>query len=398
MKNVKTFACLVALTGTILLAGCSGQPQASENRYLDYAVRLTDSEIKRNPESWILDFSKAPKWNYCHGLELQAILQVYEATGTQSYFDYAYSYGDTMVFEDGTIRTYKLEDYNIDRVNAGNILYPLYNLTREERFAKAIRLLREQMATHPRTSEGSFWHKKVYPHQVWLDGLYMATPFLAHYAKELNEPALFEDVAVQIIDVKKHLYDPQTGLYYHGWDEAREQKWADPGTGLSPHFWSRSIGWYMMAMVDVLDFFPADHPKRSEIISQLEELAVALEKFRDPETGMWYQVTDQMGREGNYLESTGSAMFIYSWIKGGRKGYLDASWEEKGRQAYDQFVKRFLKEEADGSLSITDCCAVAGLGGDPVYRDGSYEYYISEPIRDNDPKAIGPFIMTSVML
>lgn len=362
------------------------------------AIKMADSDMKRNPEAWMIDFSKALKWNYCHGLVMQSILQVWDKTGNTKYYDYVYDYADTMVNTDGTIKTYNALDYNIDRVNTGKILFPILNKTGEQRFVTAIELQREQMRTHPRTSGGSFWHKKVYPHQVWLDGLYMAGPFLAQYAKENNEQALFTDVALQITDVRKHLYDPKTGLYFHGWDESKQQRWSDPNTGLSPHFWSRSIGWYMMSIVDVLDFLPANHASRPEIIKILQELAASLEKFRDPETGMWYQVTDLGDREGNYLESTGSIMFIYAWIKGAQKGYLNENYLEKGKKAYDQYLAQFVKTEEDGTCSITDCCSVAGLGGEKNYRDGSFEYYISEPIRDNDPKAVGPFIMVSLLL
>lgn len=361
-------------------------------------VRMADSDMKRNPEAWMLDFSKSLKWNYCHGLVMQSILQVYDKTGDTKYYDYVYDYVDTMINKDGVIYGYKPEEYNIDRVNTGKILFPILAKTGEQRFKTALDHQREQMRTHPRTKGGSFWHKKVYPHQVWLDGLYMAGPFLAQYAKENNEQALFDDVALQIVDVRKHLYDPKTGLYFHGWDESRQQRWANPETGLSPNFWSRSIGWYMMSIVDVLDFLPENHKDRPAILKILQELAVSLESFRDPATGMWYQVTDKQHKKGNYLESTGSIMFIYSWIKGAQKGYLDKSYLKKGEEAYEQYVKRFVKTETDGSLSITDCCSVAGLGGDKNYRDGSFEYYISEPVRDNDPKAIGPFIMTSLLL
>jgi Predicted unsaturated glucuronyl hydrolase involved in regulation of bacterial surface properties, and related proteins len=363
-----------------------------------YSVRMADSEMKRNPESWMLDFSKAPKWNYCHGLILQSVLQVYEKTGDKKYYDYAYSYADLMINSEGQIKTYKPEEYNIDRLNSGKILFPIFEQTKEERFRKALQLLRDQMKTHPRTKEGSFWHKKIYPHQVWLDGLYMAGPFLAEYGKIFNEPQLFDEVALQLIDAHKYLHDKETGLYYHGWDESRQQRWADPETGLSPNFWSRSIGWYMMALTDVLDYLPNTHPKRLKIIGILQDLSETVEKFRDPKTGMWYQVTDKIGKEGNYVESSGSAMFIYSWIKGAQKGYLDTKFEKKGKKAYEQFVKRFIKEETDGTISVTDGCAVAGLGGDKKYRDGSYEYYLSEPVRDNDPKAVGPFIMASLLL
>lgn len=369
---------------------------AVENK--PYSVWLVDSEIQRNPEAWMLDFSKSPKWNYCHGLELEAILDVWQVTKDKKYYDYAYSYADTMVLSDGSIRTYKPLEYNIDRLNSGKYLFRIYRETKEERFKLALELMRNQMKTHPRTSDGSFWHKKIYPHQVWLDGLYMAGPYLAQYAQVFDEPELFDDVALQILDVHKYMYDSKTGLYYHGWDESREQRWADPKTGLSPNFWSRSIGWYMMAIVDVLDFLPIDHPKRPELISILKNLSASIEKFRDPDSGMWYQVTDLGDRKGNYIESSGSAMFIYSWVKGAQKGYLDLSYLQKGEKAYDQFVKRFIRKDADGSISVTDGCSVAGLGGEKVYRDGSFEYYISEPVKDNDPKVVGPFIMLSVLL
>lgn len=233
---------------------------------------------------------------------------------------------------------------------------------------------------------------------MWLDGIYMASPFLAEYAQKFNEPALYDEVAFQVITMAKRSYDPKTGLYYHGWDESRQQRWADPQTGLSPNFWSRSMGWYMMAMVDVLEFLPANHPKRPEIIKILTDLSVSLDNYRDPKTGMWYQVTDKINEKGNYLESSGSAMFIYAWVKGGQNGYLPKSFLKKGKTAYAQFVKRFIKQNTDGTISLTDVCSVAGLGGSPKYRDGSFAYYISEKVRDNDPKAVAPFIMVSVLL
>lgn len=381
------------ITTILLLSGMAFGAVAQEN-----AIKMADSEMLRNPEAWMIDFSKAPKWNYCHGLVMQSILQVGEKTQNEAYYNYVYEYADLMVEPDGQIKTYKPLEYNIDRVNTGNILYPILEKSQEERYKKAIDLQRSQMRTHPRTTAGSFWHKLIYPHQVWLDGLYMAGPFLTRYAATYDEDALFDDVVLQIVDVKKYMFDEKSGLYYHGWDESRQQRWADPETGLSPHFWSRSIGWYMMAMVDVLDFLPEEHPKRGEVLTILQDLSAAVEKYQEPETGMWYQVTDQGSREGNYLESSGSIMFIYTWIKGAQKGYLDSSYLQKGEAAYEQFVQRFLKEEKDGTLTITDGCSVAGLGGDKVYRDGSFEYYISEPIRDNDPKVVGPFIMTSVLL
>jgi len=363
-----------------------------------YFIRMADSEMKRMPESWMTDFAKKPKWDYCNGLELQAIYMVWKKTAEPKYFNYVKSYTDTIIASDGSITGYKLPDYNIDKLNSGKILFDLYAKTKEEKLKNAMDILRNQMKTHPRTNEGGFWHKKIYPNQMWLDGMYMASPYLAEYAYRFDEKELFDEVANQILTMAKHSYDLKTGLYYHGWDESRAQKWSNPQTGCSPNFWSRSMGWYMMAMVDVLDYLPKDHPKRAEIIKILNDLSKSLDKYRDPKTGMWYQVTDKVGAEGNYVESSGSAMFIYTWVKGAQKGYLPKEYLSKGLKAYDQFVKKFVKENPDGTISLTDVCSVAGLGGEPRYRDGSYEYYISEPKRDNDPKAVGPFIMVSVLL
>lgn len=385
---------LIVFLALASVCSCSAPAKEMKNY-----IRMTESEMKRNPESWMLDFSKAPKWNYCPGLLLLSIQKVYEKTGDKKYFNYIKSYADTMLLDNGNqIRTYKPETYNLDMINSGKFLFALYKETGEEKYKNALALLRNQMLTHPRTSEDGFWHKQIYPYQLWLDGVYMASPFLAQYAEVFNEPALFDEVAHQATLVAQKTYSPETGLYYHGWDEKRVQIWANPETGLSPNFWSRSIGWYVMALVDILDFLPENHLKRPEIIQIAQGLAAALEKYREPATGMWYQVTDKADEPGNYLESTGSIMFIYFWAKGAQKGYLDSSYLEKSQVAYDQFVKQFVVENPDGTISITKCCVVAGLGGSGNRRDGSFQYYISEPIRENDPKAVGPFIMTSELL
>ena len=363
-----------------------------------YYVQMANSQMKRNPQSWMIDFAKTLRWDYCQGLELQAFYKVWEKTKDKRYFDYMKSYTDTIIDSNGKIIVYKKSDYNIDKVNPGKFLFLLYSTTKEEKLRIAIDSLYSQLQSHPRTSDGGFWHKKVYPHQMWLDGLYMGTPFLAEYAMRNNLPASTDDAIHQILTMAKHGYDAKTGLYYHGWDESRSQRWSNPKTGQSPNFWSRSIGWYMMSMVDALDFIPATHPQRDEVIKILQNLTDSLLNFNDPKTGMWYQVTDKTDEKGNYLESTGSSMFIYSMVKAGQKGYLPKSYLKKGKSLYKQFVKTFIKKNNDGTISVTNCCAVAGLGGDKNYRDGSFEYYISEPVRDNDPKAVAPFMMVSVLL
>ena len=393
MNKIQTSLLFIPLVS--LLLNCSSVKEAAADPWY---IRMADSEMQRYPESWMVDFSEKIKWNYTHGLEMLAMIQASEKSGDEKYYRYAEAYADTMVNDDGTIKTYQLERYNIDHINPGKILFPIYDKSENAKYLKALQLLRSQMETHPRISNGGFWHKQIYPHQVWLDGLYMAGPFLAEYGKRFNEPALFDEAALQLITAWDDLIDEESGLLYHGWDESRQQRWADPVTGRSPHFWSRSIGWYMMAMVDVLDHLPEEHPQRAAIIERLNRIATAVERYRDPATGMWYQVTNLGEREGNYLESSGSIMFIYSWVKGAQKGYLPDAFLQKGAEAYDQFLEQFIRENEDGTISVTDVCSVAGLGGEKRYRDGSFEYYISEPIRDDDPKAVGPFIMTSILL
>lgn len=365
--------------------------------YKEWAVKIADSDIKRNPELWMADFVQKPKWDYTQGLMAKAVTQVFKATGDKKYFDYVHRFADFFVNDKGDILTYKLSDYNIDRVNGGNFLFDMYDMTKDPKFTKAIELLHSQMVTHPRVSEGAFWHKKVYPHQIWLDGLYMGSPFLARYAKEFNKPEIFDDVYTQFRVCDKHTLDPVTGLNYHAWDESREQRWANKETGQSPHFWGRSMGWYMMAMVDVLDYMPEYHPGRFEIIKMLNRLANSLMKFQDKKTRMWYQVTNYPKREGNYLESTSTTMYAYAMAKGANKGYLPAKFRKEAEKIFAGLIKHSTEVNEDGTISITRACSVAGLGGNP-YRDGSYEYYISEPIRSNDPKGVGPFILLALEL
>ncbi|MFV0391017.1 MAG: glycoside hydrolase family 105 protein [Paludibacteraceae bacterium] len=391
MKTKRINSIVSVLLLFFAFVGCSP-------RVAPYYIRMTDSEMKRNPESWMLDFQSKLKWNYTQGLELDAFLDVWEKTGEKKYFDYVLSYADTIISEDATIETYKLSNYNIDHVNPGKMLFRLYEGTKDSKYKMAMDTLVSQMSTHPRTANGGFWHKKIYPHQVWLDGIYMAPPFLAEYGSVFNQPDLIDDAVLQITTAYDDLVDESTGLLYHGWDESREQRWADPLTGKSPNFWSRSIGWYMMAIVDVLDFLPQDHPKRNEVTEILHKISTSVEKYQEPQSGMWYQVTDQGNRSGNYLESSGSIMFIYSWVKGAKNGYLSNDFLVKGQKAYAQFLKQFVVENQDGTITIKDACSVAGLGGEKNYRDGSFEYYISELKRDNDAKVVGPFIKVSILL
>lgn len=362
---------------------------------ISWASKMADADIIRNPEGWMLDFSKEPRWNYCHGLVCSSLEKLWQQSGNEKYYNYIKKYADEMINADGTIKTYNLENYNIDAVNSGKFLFALYERTKDPKYEKAIRLLRNQMKTHPRTAEGGFWHKKTYPHQMWLDGLYMASPFLAQYAKVFNEKELFDDVANQIILIDKHNKNEATGLYHHGWDESKEQQWADKTTGKSPHVWGRGMGWYAMTLVDVLDFFPKNHPKYKDIFKITQSFAQTLAKYQDQESGLWYQVMDVGKKEGNYLESSGSTMFVYFLKKAVNKGYLKSNFKAVAAKGYDGILKNFIKTQADGGITITDACAGAGLGGKP-YRSGTYEYYCNEAKRDNDPKSVGPFILLAL--
>lgn len=356
-----------------------------------WSIRVAESEMIRNPESWQLDFLSSPKWDYCLGVELGAFLNIYDAYGDKKFYDYALAYCDTMVHNDGSILTYRPSELSLDRINTGKIFFRIYEQTKDIKYKKAMDLLRSQLDCQPRNKEGGFWHKLVYPNQTWLDGVYMASPYYAEYAFRNNEVDAYQDVICQLLVAAKHTYDPVTGLYRHAWDEARKQQWADKESGQSPHTWGRAMGWYAMALVDVLEFIPKHEAGRDSVLSVLENVVEQIKRWQDPESGLWYQVIDRSGDEGNYLESSVSTMFIYTLYKGIRLGLVDPSYMEVADRGYEGVMKHFIEVDDNGLVSITQTCAVAGLGGNP-YRSGTYEYYINEKVRANDPKAIGPFI------
>ncbi|MFC0214641.1 glycoside hydrolase family 105 protein [Paenibacillus chartarius] len=356
---------------------------------------MADSFMSRYPIVSDMPYQKRRNWNYETGCVLTVCERLWRLTGDQRYFDYIRSNVDIFVREDGTIDTYNLNEYNVDQINQGKALFVLHEQTGEKKYREAIELLMNQMRSHPRTSEGGLWHKKIYPYQMWLDGVYMTSPFLAAYAVAHNEPEWFDDVANEILLMEKRSRDPKTGLLYHGWDESREQLWADKVTGLSSQFWSRAVGWFMMAVVDVLDLLPITHPKRGEIVGIFYRLAEAIVKVQDQESGMWYQVLDQGDRAGNYLEASGSSMFVYALAKGARHGYLGSGELEAARRGFEGLLNRCVSTAPDGGLQLEHICSVAGLGNKP-YRYGTYEYYVGEPTRTDDPKGVAPFIMAAM--
>ncbi|MCA8829676.1 glycoside hydrolase family 88 protein [Hymenobacter pini] len=358
--------------------------------------RMADAFISWHPDSIVIGNRKTARWDYEQGLMLKALERVWQRTGDARYFTYIQKDLDQFVRPDGSIRTYKLEDYNLDNLTTGHVLLTLSQMSvpQVEKYQKAAQLLRKQLEAQPRTKAGGFWHKKIYTNQMWLDGLYMAEPFYAEYSQVFNQPAGFDDVAKQFALIEQNLVDPKTGLLYHGYDESREQKWANKTTGQSPNFWDRGMGWYAMALVDVLDYFPQNHPQRQQLIKDVQRLAPVLAKYQDAKTGTWSLVMDQGTRKGNYAEASGSSMFVYALQKGVRMGYLDKKYAEVARKGYEGLLKQFVAEES-GALAFNGTVSVGGLGGNP-YRDGSYEYYLSEPLRKNDLKGVGPFILASI--
>lgn len=401
MKN--KLICTFAVAGLAFMAaacslGTQQQSQTQEQNYTTdkpWSVRMVESEMQRWPESWQLDFQPKLKWDYCHGLELQAMLDVYDRYGDEKIYEYALAYADTMVNADGTIKMYKREEFSLDRVNSGKFLFRIYEQTKDEKYKKALALMRSQFEDHPRNEDGGFWHKKIYPNQVWLDGIYMGAPFYAEYAYRNNEVGAYQDIINQFLMAARHTYDPKTDLYKHACDVSRKEKWADPVTGQSQHSWGRALGWYAMAFVDALEFIPQHEAGRDSMIITLNKVAQQIKRLQDEKTGLWYQVLDRSGDEGNYLESSCSVMFVYTLFKAVRKGYVDPSYLAVAEKGYKGILDNFITTDDKGLISITKACAVAGLGG-KNYRMGDYDYYINEKIRDNDPKAVGPFIMASL--
>lgn len=335
------------------------------------------------------------KWTYDQGVILKGFEGIWQDTGDKSYYDFIKYCMDKFVQPDGSIRTYKLDEHNLDYVLCGRNLLTLYKQTKEEKYLKAMQLLRSQLQTQPRTYDGGFWHKKRYTNQMWLDGLYMGEPFYAEYAATFHEDTVFNDVARQFILMEKHSRDAKTGLLYHAWDAAKKERWADPQTGHSPHFWGRAMGWYGMALVDALAQFPANHPKRKELLAILQRYADAATRWQDKPTGLWFDILDKGGDGKDYPEASASCMFVYTLAKGVREGFLPAQYLPVAQKGYAGIIKKFIRTDERGLLALDGTVQVSGLGGNP-YRDGSYEYYMSEKVITNDAKGVGAFILASV--
>ena len=389
--------------------------------YEHYSEWLTYSEMKRVPKSFLLDFSESPKWSYVMGIELEGMLDTYLAYGGEDIRKYCQEYTDTMINEKGDIRGYNILDYNLDNIRTGHFVTRMYNLYPEAKNKLAINTMMKQLQNQPRTiTDKVFWHKAIYAYQVWLDGIFMGLPFRCLTASTQLKPKdaikIYDDAVNQLKITYERTLDPQTGLNRHAYDETRDAFWSDKETGLSQHCWGRAQGWYSMALIEVLDALPEDYSRRGEVLDLLQKDLDAVIKWQDQASGAWYQVMDEPGREGNYLESTCTSMFAYVLMKAYNKGYLGEKYRNAGIKAYQGILKNFIRVNADKTISLTQCCEVAGLGPaatpqviaamkkinpkgsvkENKRRDGSYEYYLSEPIRDNDAKGVGPFIWASL--
>lgn len=383
-KSISFIICLLLFTQLGF-----GQQALSEKM----AITAMDSLYK---DARFTNKEKGPQWTYDMGVVLEGMVEVWRNTGDKTYFEYVQRWMDQFVSEEGDIRNYRPTEYNIDHIKNGRSLLFLYKVTGKQKYLKASEKVYNQILTHPRTNEGGFWHKKIYPYQMWLDGLYMAQPFYAEYAALMGIDSAFDDIVNQFTYMENHARDEKTGLLYHGWDESRKEKWADPETGLSKHFWARGIGWYAMALVDVLDYFPQEHAGREQLVQILNRTLTAVAKYQDSKTGVWYDIVDLGTREGNYVEASASSMFVYAMTKAVRKGYVSKKdFQKPIDRGYAGLVKQFITPGGPDRVNINHVVTVSGLGGAKNYRDGSFEYYMSEQVKPNDPKGVGPFILAA---
>lgn len=364
------------------------------DRYIDQLLE------KSSPQAPIWNIEKIkegskPSWNYMDGCMIKAIIELYHMKKDSKYLEFADNFIDYFVREDGSIRSYNPEDYNLDNVNAGKTLFDLYELTGKEKYRKAIDTVYGQLKNQPRTSTGNFWHKKIYPNQIWLDGLYMAQPFYMQYTLTYEDGLHCEDCCSQFAHVYELMRDTRNGLYYHAYDDSRQAFWCDKVTGLSDNFWLRALGWYAMALIDTMEIMPEHlHGEKAELHRVYQELIDAMLPYQEQESGMWYQVVNRGGIAPNYLETSGSAIFAYAIMKSVRLGFLDETYFAYGKKAFDGICEKYLSEK-NGELQLGGICLVAGLGNREM-REGTFDYYMREPIVKNEAKGVAPLILAYI--
>jgi len=388
LRVLASFLALAATTAPLMLRA------ATPDDGLPWSQRAANAAIARWPDGRIAPAGAPSIWNYELGTLLEGVDSVWLSTADPRYFQYIQSSVDALVAPDGSIPTLKPEEHQLDNILLGRQLLLLYGVTHEQRYLTAATFLYDQLARQPRNASGGFWHKQRYPNKMWLDGLYMAEPFYAEYASISHHPQYFADITHQFVLMEQHARDPRSGLLYHGWDESKQERWANKQTGDSSEFWARGMGWYMMALVDTLDYYPADDPGRKQLVAILQRAAAAVARYQDPNTGLWYDVLNKPHEKGNYLESSASCMFVYALAKGVRRSYLPASYLDNAQRGYEGILSRFTSIAPESEFSLTDTVKASGLGGNP-YRDGTYAYYIGEKVITNDPKGIGAFLLAS---
>lgn len=361
----------------------------------NWALDLANAVMSRNDSLAIYNNPASVKWTYDLGMLGQAIEKV--NSSDSRYFNYNKNFIDLFVNENGSISTYKSTDFNLDDFCPAKSLLDLYQKTGDEKYSRAIDTIMLQLKNQPRTSNGGYCHKRIYDHQIWLNSSYMLEPFLAQYAHDFNQPQWYDTICFQLINTYNLTVDSNDGLMVHAWDETRKQNWADPVTGKSPNKWGRGMGYYAMALVDVLAYLPKDHPERKELETMLKDISKSLLKVRDKSTGLWFQILDKGDKEYNYIESSCSAMFIYAFAKGVNLGILPEKYKEIASESFLNLAKNCVKTDVDQLPTLTHISGPAGLGI-KVLRDGSFEYYINQQQIDNDPKGVAPLIMAAVEL
>jgi unsaturated rhamnogalacturonyl hydrolase len=384
---------VAVLSGVVALLSIAGVPRDACAQETPWSQRMADATMKRWPEGHFA--ADAPlHWNYELGTLLEGMDAVWYGSAKGEYYRYVKQSVDPYVSADGSLATYDTGEQSLDNILLGRQLLLLYEVTLDKRYYKAAMLLREQLARQPTNGAGGFWHKKIYPNQMWLDGLYMAEPFYAEYAAKFQEPQDFAEITHQFVLIDEHARDAKTGLLYHGWDESKQQDWANKTTGDSPNFWGRGMGWYLMALVDTLPWYPENDLGRAQLLAILQRTAAAVIRVQDPNSGLWYQVLDKPGAKGNYFESSAACMFTYALAKGVRLGYLPRAYEQNALRGWRGIQKQFVQTDSDGGVTLTGTVKVAGLGG-AEHRDGSYAYYTATPVVSNDPKGVGAFLLAA---
>jgi unsaturated rhamnogalacturonyl hydrolase len=380
----------------LLTVGASGQTQAQVNNRNDarWSEKMANT-IMATSDSLIYYVDRNPKWAYDVAFLGMAINRL--GSCDKKYSRYMEDWVNHFVQPDGGVLDYRIDEYNLDRIFPGRNVITVYNRTHEQKYKTAIDNFILQLKSHPKTSCGGYWHKKIYPWQMWLDGIFMGSPFMAQYAKVFNAPEWFDTACEQTEMIYEKTLDRESGLLMHAWDESHSQKWCDPATGKSHYPWSRAMGWYVLAIEDILEYLPESHPQRAKLIDILQKTCDALLKVRDPKTGLWFQVLNEGTKAGNYIEGSGSAMYTYAFARGAHRGYLDKKYLSIAEESFNSILRELITVDKDGRVSMHNICGGCGLGGNP-YRDGSFEYYIGEKRVVNDSKGVAPFIMAALEL